>query len=86
MLSFSQTKSLFDTKDFLKKLIFAFPKQEVTVSKSVYNSTENSVSFLQQNAVIIIKISDNLTREFLCFISLIMILWWITQIINFLQE
>lgn len=86
MLSFSQTKTLFDTKHLLKKLIFAFSKQEVTVSKSEYNSSENSVPFLQGNAVRIIKISGNLTREFLCFISLIKIVWWNTQIIKFFYK
>lgn len=75
MLSFSQTKTLFDIKHLFKKLIFAFWKQKVTVSKSEYNFSENSVPFLQGNAVRIIKISGNLTREFLCFISLIKILW-----------
>lgn len=75
MLSFYQTETLFDNKHFLKKLIFTFPKQEATVLKSEYNAIENNVSFLQQNAIIIIKISNNLTREFLCFISLITILW-----------
>lgn len=29
------------------------------------------------------EISDRLTRDFLCLISLIKILWWITQIIKF---
>lgn len=74
MLSFSRTKTLFDIKHLFKKLIFVFSKQEVTVSKSEYNSSKNSVPFLQGNAVRIIKISGNLTREFLCFISLIKML------------
>jgi hypothetical protein len=42
--------------------------------------------FSKKMLVRIIKVSDNLTRDYLCFISLTNILWWITQIIEFFTK